>query len=92
MQNILTVRNYVVIWSNLTTITTPFPQVHRVNLLADSVKAQYPREKAAVEVRQDEIRQHWDTLKAKATERRNRLEEAVGQQIFLNSAKVKRIC
>lgn len=63
--------------------------MRRVNLLADSVKASYPREKHAVEDRQEEIQQYWGQLKGKALERRNRLEEAVGQQIFLNSAKVR---
>lgn len=62
-------------------------KVRRVNLLADSVKASYPRERHAVEARQEEIQQYWGQLKGKAVERRNRLEEAVGQQIFLNSAK-----
>ncbi|XP_042865885.1 spectrin beta chain, non-erythrocytic 5-like isoform X7 [Penaeus japonicus] len=62
-------------------------KVRRVNLLADSVKASYPRERHAVEDRQEEIQQYWGQLKGKALERRNRLEEAVGQQIFLNSAK-----
>lgn len=59
-----------------------------MNLLADSVKASYPRERHAVEARQEEVQQYWGQLKGKAVERRNRLEEAVGQQIFLNSAKV----
>ncbi|XP_063863706.1 spectrin beta chain, non-erythrocytic 2-like isoform X26 [Scylla paramamosain] len=62
-------------------------KVRRVNLLADSVKASYPRERHAVETRQEEVQQYWGQLKGKAVERRNRLEEAVGQQIFLNSAK-----
>ncbi|KAK4313156.1 hypothetical protein Pmani_015473 [Petrolisthes manimaculis] len=62
-------------------------KVRRVNLLADSVKASYPRERHAVEERQAEVQQYWGQLKGKAVERRNRLEEAVGQQIFLNSAK-----
>ncbi|XP_069954044.1 spectrin beta chain isoform X9 [Cherax quadricarinatus] len=62
-------------------------KVRRVNLLADSVKASYPRERHAVEARQEEVQQYWGQLKGKAVERRNRLEEAVGQQIFLNSAK-----
>ncbi|XP_071547281.1 spectrin beta chain, non-erythrocytic 5 isoform X4 [Panulirus ornatus] len=62
-------------------------KVRRVNLLADSVKASYPRERHAVEARQAEVQQYWGQLKGKAVERRNRLEEAVGQQIFLNSAK-----
>ncbi|XP_066955513.1 spectrin beta chain, non-erythrocytic 5 isoform X7 [Macrobrachium rosenbergii] len=62
-------------------------KVRRVNMLAESVKASYPREKRAVEARQEEVQEYWGQLKGKALGRRNRLEEAVGQQIFLNSAK-----
>jgi spectrin beta len=60
-------------------------KVGRVNLLANSVKASYPNEKKNVDGRQQEIQGLWEKLKAKAIERRARLEEAVGQQIFMNS-------
>ena len=56
--------------------------------LANSVKVSYPHEKKVVEVRQGEIMDLWQKLKGKADDRRNRLEEAVGNEIFLNSSKV----
>ncbi|XP_059044966.1 spectrin alpha chain, non-erythrocytic 1 [Achroia grisella] len=61
-------------------------KVNTVNLLADSVKSQYPNERSNVEGRQREIQQMWDRCQAQAAERRNRLESAVGHQIFGNSA------
>lgn len=61
-------------------------KVNRVSLLANSVKSAYPREKANVERRSSEIAQLWDRVKEKAADRRARLEDAVGQQIFTNSA------
>ncbi|XP_075227745.1 spectrin beta chain, non-erythrocytic 5 kst isoform X2 [Lycorma delicatula] len=62
-------------------------KVNRVHLLANSVKASYPNEKANVNARQKEIQELWEKVKAKAVERRSRLENAVGQQIFMNSSK-----
>ncbi|XP_076029013.1 spectrin beta chain, non-erythrocytic 5 kst isoform X3 [Oratosquilla oratoria] len=62
-------------------------KVSRVNLLANSVKASYPHERKTVEKRQAEIQDLWQQLRGKASDRRTRLEEAVGKQIFLNSAK-----
>ena len=37
--------------------------------------------------RQNEIRELWHQVQTKALERRSRLEDAVGQQIFMNSSK-----
>ncbi|KAK7865818.1 hypothetical protein R5R35_001276 [Gryllus longicercus] len=62
-------------------------KVNRVNLLANSVKASYPNERTNVNGRQREIQDLWEKVKAKAVERRSRLEDAVGQQIFMNSSK-----
>ncbi|XP_023313664.1 spectrin beta chain, non-erythrocytic 1 isoform X1 [Trichogramma pretiosum] len=62
-------------------------KVRKVNLLANSVKSTYPNELANVNARQNEIRDLWDKVQRKAMERRSRLEDAVGQQIFMNSTK-----
>lgn len=62
-------------------------KVNRVNLLGNSVKDSYPAERANVTGRQKEVQDMWNQTKAKALERRNRLENAVGQQIFINSSK-----
>ncbi|XP_041968361.1 spectrin beta chain, non-erythrocytic 2 isoform X3 [Aricia agestis] len=61
-------------------------KVDTVGLLADSVKSQYPSEKANVEARQRELQRVWERCAAQAAERRARLESAVGHQIFGNSA------
>ncbi|UYV61083.1 SPTBN5 [Cordylochernes scorpioides] len=60
---------------------------NRVNLLADSVKASYPSEKETVAARQRELQSLWNQVKAKTAERRTRLDESRGLQIFKNSAK-----
>ncbi|XP_065345561.1 spectrin beta chain, non-erythrocytic 1 isoform X4 [Cloeon dipterum] len=62
-------------------------KVERVNLLAASVKNNYPNEKDNVNAKQKEIQNLWEKVKTKALERRTRLEDAVGQQIFINSSK-----
>lgn len=62
-------------------------KVNRVNHLANTVKSSYPNEKSSVNNRQKEVLDLWDKVKKKATERRSRLETAVGQQIFMNSSK-----
>ncbi|XP_046434088.1 spectrin beta chain, non-erythrocytic 1 isoform X2 [Neodiprion fabricii] len=62
-------------------------KVRRVNLLANSVKNSYPHELSNVNTRQNEIRDLWHKVQTKAKERRSRLEDAVGQQIFMNSSK-----
>jgi len=62
-------------------------KVNRVNLLANSVKSSYPNERTNVNVRQKEVQDLWGKVKAKALERRSRLEDAVGHQIFMNSSK-----
>ncbi|XP_038220979.1 spectrin beta chain, non-erythrocytic 5-like [Zerene cesonia] len=61
-------------------------KVHTVTLLADSVKSQYPSERANVEGRQKEIESMWVRCQAQAADRRSRLESAVGHQIFGNSS------
>ena len=62
-------------------------KVNRVNLLANSVKSSYPNEKTNVNLRQKDVQDLWGKVKAKALERRSRLEDAVGHQIFMNSSK-----
>ena len=62
-------------------------KVNRVNLLANSVKSSYPNEKTNVNLRQKDVQDLWGKVKAKALERRSRLEDAVGHQIFMNSCK-----
>jgi spectrin beta len=62
-------------------------KVSQVNLLANSVKSSYPNERTNVNVRQKEVQDLWGKVKAKALERRSRLEDAVGHQIFMNSSK-----
>jgi len=62
-------------------------QVRKVNLLGNSVKNSYPHECNNVNVRQNEIKDLWNKVQTKAKERRSRLEDAVGQQIFMNSSK-----
>jgi spectrin beta len=62
-------------------------KVNRVNLLANSVKSSYPNEQTNVNVRQKEVQDLWGKVKAKSLERRSRLEDAVGHQIFMNSSK-----
>ncbi|XP_068625866.1 spectrin beta chain, non-erythrocytic 5 isoform X2 [Battus philenor] len=61
-------------------------KVNTVGLLADSVKSQYPSERANVEVRQHQIQQAWLRCQAQAAERRSRLESAVGHQVFGSSS------
>ncbi|XP_044008912.1 spectrin beta chain, non-erythrocytic 5 isoform X1 [Aphidius gifuensis] len=62
-------------------------KVRKVNLLANSVKSSYPNEHNNVNTRQNEIKSLWNKVQTKAKERRSRLEDAVGQQIFMNSSK-----
>ncbi|XP_014213231.1 spectrin beta chain, non-erythrocytic 1 isoform X2 [Copidosoma floridanum] len=62
-------------------------KVRKVNLLANSVKNTYPNELNNVNARQNEVRDIWNKVQNKALERRSRLEDAVGQQIFMNSSK-----
>lgn len=62
-------------------------KVNRVDWLANSVKKSYPAERNNVSERQNEIQEMWKNMQNKADERRQRLENAVGQQIFENSTK-----
>ncbi|KAL3276987.1 hypothetical protein HHI36_012347 [Cryptolaemus montrouzieri] len=62
-------------------------KVNKVILLANSVKTAYPNEKENVIEKQKEIEDIWQKVKDKALERRARLEDAVGLQIFDNSCK-----
>ncbi|CAH0730722.1 unnamed protein product, partial [Brenthis ino] len=62
-------------------------KVDTVTLLADSVKSQYPTERANVEKRQKQLESAWERCEAQAAERRARLESAVGHQVFANGAK-----
>ncbi|XP_071037774.1 spectrin beta chain [Parasteatoda tepidariorum] len=60
---------------------------NRVNLLADSVKSSYPTERSNVTTRQQELNDLWVKVKEKAAQRRARLDESLGLQIFRNSVK-----
>lgn len=62
-------------------------KVKRVTLLANSVKSAYPNEFDNVTKQHNEIQNLWAKVRNKAKERRGRLENAVGHQIFSNSAK-----
>lgn len=62
-------------------------KVTRVNLLGNSVKNSYPNERANVTTRQKEIKDMWKQTQNKALANKARLENAVGQQIFINSTK-----
>lgn len=62
-------------------------KVNKVNNLAISVQQAYPTERQNVAKKQKEIENRWQEVKQKALDRRVRLEAAVGQQIFTNSAK-----
>ncbi|KPJ18807.1 Spectrin beta chain, brain 4 [Papilio machaon] len=61
-------------------------KVNTVALLADSVKSQYPSERANVEARQQQLQQAWLRCQAQAAERRSRLESAVGLQVFASNS------
>lgn len=63
-------------------------KVNRVDLLGNSVKNSYPSEKANVTSSQRDIQDMWKKVQQKALDRRSRLENAVGEKIFTNSAKV----
>nr|XP_040222398.2 spectrin beta chain, non-erythrocytic 1 isoform X3 [Anopheles coluzzii]XP_049461127.1 spectrin beta chain, non-erythrocytic 1 isoform X3 [Anopheles coluzzii] len=62
-------------------------KVSRVNLLGNTVKNSYPSERDNVSEKQRDIQNLWQKVQEKAKERRSRLENAVGQQIFNNSTK-----
>uniref|UniRef100_A0A182PG07 Spectrin beta chain n=1 Tax=Anopheles epiroticus TaxID=199890 RepID=A0A182PG07_9DIPT len=62
-------------------------KVSRVNLLGNTVKNSYPSERDNVSAKQRDIQDLWQKVQEKAKERRSRLENAVGQQIFNNSSK-----
>lgn len=63
-------------------------KVSTVNLLGNSVKTSYPSEMDNVAKSQRDIQDMWEKVQAKALERRSRLENAVGEKIFTNSAKI----
>ncbi|XP_035773613.1 spectrin beta chain, non-erythrocytic 1-like isoform X5 [Anopheles albimanus] len=62
-------------------------KVSRVNLLGNTVKNSYPSERENVSEKQRDIQDLWKKVQEKAKERRSRLENAVGQQIFNSSTK-----
>ncbi|XP_037904390.1 spectrin beta chain, non-erythrocytic 1 isoform X3 [Hermetia illucens] len=62
-------------------------KVNRVKYLGNSVKNAYPSERANVNARQKEVDDMWKQIQSKAEELRERIENAVGQQVFNNSAK-----
>lgn len=59
----------------------------KVNILADNVWSSFPSEKANVASRQKQLKDAWEVVKEKAIEKRNRLEEHLGIQVFINSSK-----
>lgn len=50
------------------------------------MKSSYPSERANVNARQKEIQQLWEECEEKARDKRARLENAVGHQIFNRSS------
>ncbi|XP_065360785.1 spectrin beta chain, non-erythrocytic 5 isoform X2 [Calliphora vicina] len=62
-------------------------KVNRVNYLGNSVKNAYPAERDNVTARQQDVQDMWGQVHNKSSELRARIESAVGQQIFNNSAK-----
>lgn len=62
-------------------------KVNRVNYLGNSVKNAYPAERDNVTARQQEVQDMWGQVHNKSSELTARIESAVGQQIFNNSAK-----
>lgn len=62
-------------------------KVNKVMLLANSVKSAYPSERPNVVRRQAEIQDLWQKCKDKASERRQRLRDAVGQQLFTSDTR-----
>lgn len=62
-------------------------KVGRVKSLGDGVKREFPKERGSVDKGVEEVQKLWQAVKDKALERRTRLEDAVGQQIFRNSSK-----
>ncbi|KAL4703864.1 hypothetical protein ACJJTC_010798 [Scirpophaga incertulas] len=61
-------------------------KVATVALLAKDVKSQYPTERANVESRQKQIAEAWEQTQARAADRKQRLENAVGLQVLARSA------
>ncbi|KAL9901308.1 spectrin beta chain, non-erythrocytic 5 kst isoform 1-T1 [Glossina fuscipes fuscipes] len=62
-------------------------KVSRVHYLGNSVKNAYPAERDNVNIRQQDVQDMWHQVHNKSNELRSRIENAVGQQIFNNSAK-----
>uniref|UniRef100_A0A1B0AD16 Spectrin beta chain, non-erythrocytic 5 n=1 Tax=Glossina pallidipes TaxID=7398 RepID=A0A1B0AD16_GLOPL len=62
-------------------------KVNRVHYLGNSVKNAYPAERENVNIRQQDVQDMWHQVHNKSNELRSRIENAVGQQIFNNSAK-----
>ncbi|KAG5890886.1 hypothetical protein JTB14_002826 [Gonioctena quinquepunctata] len=62
-------------------------KVKKVTLLGNSVQKTYPNEKKNIIDKQKDIDNLWQKVKEKSLARRAGLENAVGQQIFTNSAK-----
>ncbi|XP_060523506.1 spectrin alpha chain, non-erythrocytic 1 isoform X2 [Cylas formicarius] len=62
-------------------------KVSKVTLLANDVQATYPSERLNVSRKQREIDELWQKVRQKAVERRARLEDAVGLQIFTDGAR-----
>jgi len=61
-------------------------RVERCRLLANDVLTAYPSERRNVEKERDKFEKHFLDLKKKAIEKKNRLETAVGREIFNKSA------
>ena len=59
----------------------------KVNILADNVRSTFPSEKANVATRQKQLKDRWEVVKEKAVEKRKKLDEDLGVQVFKNSSK-----
>lgn len=59
----------------------------KVNILADNVRSKFPSENLNVASRQKQLKETWEIVKEKAAEKRNKLDEHLGVQVFKNSSK-----
>lgn len=53
--------------------------------LADRIRATHPEQAAAIDAQVRELQKLWEKLKQQAAERRKRLEETQGHQMFQNA-------
>ena len=58
----------------------------KVNILADNVRSTFPSEKSNVASRQKQLKETWEVMKEKAVEKRKKLDEDLGVQVFKNTS------